>query len=268
MQSLQLQPEQSKPVVCSPGSSSEKSRISAPAYGIGEHDPAVGIIRRWTPRSKVRVQVGNCRWCDAPLWKSTKPPKDCSNTCAKAFSRHVNRLDFLELKKDKDSPLGHSGGLKAIWEQLKAIDREIRKAIKEEHHAREMELRAGARRLLCKPPQSRRDFDKPANLFSRCVQCGTPFTVRVNGEEKRVFQRFPFCGETPITGGVCKAAWIAAHPNVSLPISRCSETNQRLESRYVQPVNPHAYPAPIGPRLKDGFFIKVETRRVRKAVAR
>lgn len=37
--------------------------------------------------------------------------------------------------------------------------------------------------------------------------------------------------------------------------------------RYTSPVNPHAHPAPIGPRLKDGFFFKVETRRVRKVTA-
>jgi hypothetical protein len=171
MQSLQIQIEQSKPVVCSPGPSSEKSGISAPAYGIGE-TPLNALLetrliptsrtRRWSPR-KNKVQVGNCRWCGAPLWQSTKRPKDCSNTCAKAFSRHVNQLgslDLPELKKDKDSQLGHSGGLKAIWEQLKAIDRAIRKAVKQEDHARQRALRAAARGLLCRTPTSRREFDR------------------------------------------------------------------------------------------------------------
>jgi hypothetical protein len=176
-------------------------------------------------------------------------------------------LDLPELKKDKDSQLGHSGGLKAIWEQLKAIDREIRKAVKEEDHARQKDLRAAARGLLCRRPQSRREFDKQKPGFSRCMECGAPFTVSINGQEKPVFQRFAFCKETPITGGACKAAWIAAHPNVALPTSPHSETNQRLERRYAQPVNPHAYPVSIGPRLKDGLFVKVETRRVRKATA-
>ncbi len=170
MSAIQLSNSQPTADVCSPGSPLKMSRISAPAYGIGEHDPAVGPIRRWTPRTKAKVQVGNCRWCDAPLWKSTKPPKDCGNTCAKAFSRHVNRLgslDFLGLKKDKDSQLGRSGGLKAIWEQLKAIDREIKKTAKEfdcnsgESVARMKELRAAARGLLCKTPKSRGEFVRP-----------------------------------------------------------------------------------------------------------
>ncbi len=143
------------------------SRISAPAYGIGE--TPLGVLlgtrltptsrtRRWSPRKK-KIQVGNCRWCGAPLWKSTKPPRDCGNTCAKAFSRHVNQLglDFLNLK-DKDSKIGNSGGLKAVWEALKVIEREIQKAIAEENHAWQKELRRAARGLLCHTPKSRRAF--------------------------------------------------------------------------------------------------------------
>jgi hypothetical protein len=184
-----LNNSQSAAEVCLP-EFAEKCHESLQAFGIGETPLDVLLQTRLRPTSRtkkltpllskkplkrkrgtcrLRKRVlkfcGWCRWCGVPLRQRTKPPKDCSNTCAKAFSRHVDRLgslDFLELKKDKESQIGHSGGLKAIWGLLKVIERDINKAVAEENHAREKELRATAGGLLCRTPRSRSEFDHAA----------------------------------------------------------------------------------------------------------
>lgn len=47
--------------------------------------------------------------------------------------------------------------------------------------------------------------------ISRCLDCGNPF---VDGNGKPTLSRFEFCGETILTTGPCKLAWLARHPSV------------------------------------------------------
>lgn len=104
--------------------------------------------------------------------------------------------------------------------------------------------------------------------FSRCLQCGSPFTSIVNGKEKPSLSPFPFCGETKHTDGPCKPLWIAAHPNVEVP------TTPHVERRYAQNsthVRAKSNDSPIkkdafGDRWFEGRFIPKRPRK--KAVRR
>lgn len=132
-----------------------------PAYGIGETPVALLLRTRLTPNSRTRKCTprkralkfcGWCRWCEVSLHSKTKPLKDCSNTCKQAFLRH--------------------GCSKAEWFLLKEIER----AVKEQDHAREAELRKAAAGLLCSTPQSRSAFDSAfgARVFSRIEEVDSP----------------------------------------------------------------------------------------------
>lgn len=50
----------------------------------------------------------------------------------------------------------------------------------------------------------------PQQVFSRCLECGTAY---VDAEGKRTLSQFEFCGETPLTMGDCKKAWLKKHPH-------------------------------------------------------
>jgi hypothetical protein len=93
--------------------------------------------------------------------------------------------------------------------------------------------------------------DSFRNKFSRCAYCHANFT---DSDNRPIVREFAFCNESKFKDGPCKAAWIAAHPNVSVPTTPFIEKSGHIEGRYAQPVNPHAHPLLIGPKLKNGFF--------------
>ena len=64
---------------------------------------------------------------------------------------------------------------------------------------------------------------KATPQYSRCKQCGTPFTILVNEVEKLTLSQFAFCNETLLTSGECKRAWLAAHPVLKQPSPRFNQ---------------------------------------------